>query len=77
MVFFDIQFETFQNQFFEQLRLIGNKAIGRYDSISVWFFSGFGNMITYDTFQDAGTCFSRIEALISVVLLAIFFEVSL
>jgi hypothetical protein len=39
------------------------------DMILHWcgFFPGFGNMITSDTFQDADTCFSQIEALISVV----------
>jgi hypothetical protein len=48
--------------------MIGNSAIGQYDSRSVWFFpTGFGNIITSDTFQDAGTCFSWTEALISVV----------
>jgi hypothetical protein len=47
--------------------VIGNSAIGRYDSSSVWIFPGFNKIITSDNLQDAGTCFSQIEVLISVV----------
>jgi hypothetical protein len=67
LVFFEISLRRFRISFSSNFDMIGNSAIGGYDPTSVWFITGFGNMITFDTFQDPGTHFSQIEALIIVV----------
>jgi hypothetical protein len=53
--------------FSNNLDIIGNNEIGRYDSISLRFLPGFGIIIMSAIFHTSGTCFSQIQALNNVL----------
>jgi hypothetical protein len=60
MFFVDNRFETLSINFSNNLDIIGNNEIGRYDSTSLRFLPGFEIIIISAIFHASGTYFSRI-----------------